>query len=233
MTDPTLADLTNQVKHLSDLLTTGLVSLGALEATSHPIWTKAECDAECELTGAPCPSKKLVKIHSLKVHPGVQDYLDKLGGWPTEDALCEVEVPPAYLKTPTTTVLTAVTGRKEQKARRDENGKLQWTRVDLDTFTRPKLMGVAKELGIREILKPRGMDYRNEDTEWLRRACISLAEGGRLPRVESKANLAKQPKKSTKKKASKKAKKKTGKKKSGKKAKKKAKRSKKKRKKGK
>lgn len=174
---------------------------------SKPAWTAADCDTECDLSGAPYP-KRMENPETPKdwnIHPGVFQFLFDKAILPEEyDPDEHGDIPSSYLSPPT--VERAVAPAPGAKKARPE-----WSLETLDDATRPVLMAAAKDVGLKDACKAVGIDYRREKKEWLVKAIKKLADKPTAapPKPEAEKNIAdmeRLKKKAAKKKAAKKKK---------------------------
>lgn len=176
-----------------------LVRTGGKESRvmeSVPAWTAEDSDGECEFTGTKLPTKKLVKLGTLRVHPGAAAYADERG---IEDlaTVPETVIPEDYLAVPFN-----IEFRKVYRA----PTTVVWSKAEIGSYTRPAMMYLCGQLHVQQILEERGVardlaDFRRQTNGWLTSALHAIADGKEIPdplplgvvRPGRKAKVAKTP----------------------------------------
>jgi hypothetical protein len=132
-----------------------------------PGWRKDQCDAKCDFTEVPVPKKQLVRMGSLKVHPGVKAYVDAEEIPDLEDY--EGTIPKDYLAIPPVTRL-----RKVYRP----TPRINWTTEELKGLQRAAVAIIARDMGLATVcrmINPK-LDWRFERREWLVQACLRLRD---------------------------------------------------------
>ena len=133
-----------------------------------PTWRNHECDSSCDYTDTPIPSKRRVKLHGLKVHPGVK-------AWAQENDIQDIqtvdpaEVPDDYLRVPPVTRL---------RQRYVPTSKISWTDDQLELMDRSTLHIVARDSGLQAVCQTihESLDWRLESREWIIGAVRLIAQ---------------------------------------------------------